>query len=278
MKAHSATLSDSTDRTFEADLSEILPGIDDLQRAVDPEAPLHSERIEFATECRDRSVSAVGKHRSVQAAGACATDHLKGDLPLRPIASFGGYSALFPACSIVGPRLRQIEIGIDAEHAPTDLILERDGDLAVADLAEGPAVLAGHTHRVLALLDEAGVVDDQRAGMAKRPANPLPHRFPDDLVFPVALVDELLERLDVVLLRLIDGAQSLGHRLDALPLTVEQEAAKVRHTPELPLAAADARRDVGHVRLEIPLQLLQSSYLHAAKSEEKNDLAQDQLT
>ena len=267
-----------TDRSFEADLSEILPGIDHLQRAVDPKAPLHPERIELATERRDRSVSAVGEHRSVQAAGACATDHLKGDLPLRTIASFSGYSTLFPAYSIVGPRLRQIEIGIDAEHAPTDLILERDGDLAVADLAEGPAVLAGHAHRVLALLDEAGVIDDQRAGMAKRPADPLTHRFPDDLVLPVALVDELLERLDVVLLRLIDGAQPLGHRLDALPLTVEQKAAKVRLTPELPLAAADARRDVGHVRLEIPLQLLQDSCLHDAKSEEKTDLPQDQLT
>ena len=266
-----------TDHTFEADLSEILPGIDHLQRAVDAEAPLHPERIEFATKLCDRSVGAVGKDRSAQAACASAADHLERHLPLRTIAIFSGYSALFPSCSIVGPRLRQIKIRIDAEHAPIDLILERDGDLAVADLAEGPAVLAGHAHRVLALLDETGVVDDQSASLAKRAANSLTHRFPDDPVFPVALVDELLECLDIILLRSVDGTQSLGHRLNALPLTVEQKPAQIRHAPELPLAATEARRDVGHVRFEVLLQFLQISCLHAPDSEVETDLAQDRL-
>jgi hypothetical protein len=54
-----------------------------------------------------------------------------------------------------------VELGIDAKHAAAHLILEGDGDLAVAHLAERPTVLTRHAHRVLALLDEAGVVDDQ---------------------------------------------------------------------------------------------------------------------
>jgi len=90
-------------------------------------------------------------------------------------------------------------------------------------------------------------------------------------------LDELLERLDVVLLRLIDGGQPLGHRLDALLLAIEQKAAKVRHAPERPLPATDARRDVGHVPLEIPLQFFQLACLHAAKPEEDTGLAQDPL-
>ena len=137
--------------------------------------------------------------------------------------------------------------------------------------------MAGHAHRVLALLNEAGVIDDQRAGVAKRAADPLPHRFPDDLVFPVALVDELLKRLNVILLRPVDGAQPLGHRLDALPLTVEQKTTKVRYAPELPLAATDTRRDVGHIRFEIRFEFLQVSCLHAPDSEDEIDLAQDRL-
>ena len=102
-------------------------------------------------------------------------------------------------------------------------------------------------------------------------------RHPDDPVFPVALVDELLECVDIILLRSVEGTQSLGHRLNALPLTVEQKPAQIRYAPELPLAATEARRDVGHVRLEVLLQFLQISCLHAPDSEVETDLAEDRL-
>jgi len=42
-----------------------------------------------------------------------------------------------------------------------------DGDLAVADLAQGAGVLPGHAHGGAALLGEAGVVEDQ-GGVALR--------------------------------------------------------------------------------------------------------------
>lgn len=59
----------------------------------------------------------------------------------------------------------------------------------------------------------------------------------------------------------IDGAEPLGHLLDALPL-----------------AATDSRRDVGHVRLEIVLQSPPLPRGHAAEQDEQTDVAQDRLT
>ena len=131
---------------------------------------------------------------------------------------------------------------------------------------------------MLALLDEARVVDDEHAFRAKDAADTPPHVFLNQRVFPVALVDELLERLDVVLLRLIDRGEPISHRLDALAITVEQEPAEIRRAPVFPLTASDAGGDVLDERLHLVLQLVKLPCIHARKHEVKTDLAQDQLT
>jgi len=75
-------------------------------------------------------------------------------------------------------------------------------DLAVVDLAQAAAPLPGNTHRVLPLLGEAALVDDQRAGRLATEqtigvaADLLHHR----LVPPRRVADEVLELLLAALL------------------------------------------------------------------------------
>ena len=70
-------------------------------------------------------------------------------------------------------------------------------DLAVVDLAQAAAPLPGNTHRVLPLLGEAALIDDQRAGRLATEqtigvaADLLHHR----LVPPRRVADEVLELL-----------------------------------------------------------------------------------
>ena len=75
--------------------------------------------------------------------------------------------------------------------------MHRGGDLAIGLLAQGPAVLPLDADGVLALLGEAGVVDDEDpAGLAKVSGHDGAITLPDGLpVVPGALADELLEGL-----------------------------------------------------------------------------------
>jgi hypothetical protein len=128
---------------------------------------------------------------------------------------------------------------------------------------------------VLALLDEGRVVDDQHAFGAKHVADTPPHVFLNQRVLPVALVDELLERLDVVLLRLINRGEPTGLRLDTFAITVEQEPAEIRRAPMFPLTASDAGGHVFDERLHLVLQFVKLPCIHARKHDAKTDLAQD---
>jgi hypothetical protein len=89
-------------------------------------------------------------------------------------------------------------------------------------------------------------------------------------VLPVALVDELLERLDVVLLRLINRGEPTGHRLDALAIPVEQEPAEIRRAPVFPLTAPDAGGYVLDERLHLIFQFVKLPCIHGRKHDEKN--------
>jgi len=64
---------------------------------------------------------------------------------------------------IVDPALRQVEPHVD-RRVPRPV--GQHGEyrhLAIIDLAEAPAPLPGHANRAIALLDEAALVEDQRA-------------------------------------------------------------------------------------------------------------------
>ena len=62
---------------------------------------------------------------------------------------------------IVAPALRQIERVIDEGMATTRHIGRKHADLAVRDLPGRARILPRHTARCLALLQKAGLVDDQ---------------------------------------------------------------------------------------------------------------------
>jgi hypothetical protein len=111
--------------------------------------------------------------------------------------------------------------------------VDRDGHLAVGLLAERPAILPLDPDRVLPLLGEGHVVDQEHAlGAGERPGQRRPVPAQDRSFVPRALVDELLEGLLGVLAgqpgREGDAA---GQRLDTLAVAVEQEPLEVDAGP-----------------------------------------------
>src|SRR5216684_362296 len=99
--------------------------------------------------------------------------------------------------------------------------VQTDSDLAVGCLAERSRILAFHTHGVPALLRETGVINHpyriRLQFLNHPPSQSLPHRLP----FPRALPHELLHRLLVAIW------QPFGHRLNRLPLAIQQQTTHV---------------------------------------------------
>src|SRR5439155_24470460 len=96
--------------------------------------------------------------------------------------------------------------------------------LAVTDLAERARVLARDADRVATELRETGVVDDPRLRLDHSRQDlrqPLPHRLPR----PRALVEKLLQALLIAIL------EPRRHRLNRLPLPVQQQPAHVALAP-----------------------------------------------
>lgn len=139
---------------------------------------------------------------------------------------------------------------------------DRDADLAVADLAQGAAVLAGDADRFVAELGEAGVVDHPGIGtdLDVHPQRQVPaHRLGP----PRRLVDELLQALLVAVL------QAVRHRLDRLALAVEHQPPQVDLSPA---ALIIARHRLEHLLCELdqaaadPLQLCGAQPRHLSHS------------
>ena len=114
-------------------------------------------------------------------------------------------------------------------------VVDRDGDLAVGLLAQLAAVLMLDADGVLALLGEAGIVDDEDPlGTGEGLSHHGAVAMEDPLFVPGALVDELLHGL----FGIVDVARSsagsgtrLDHGLDALALAVLEQAAEVDAAP-----------------------------------------------
>ena len=123
--------------------------------------------------------------------------------------------------------------------------MDRDGDLAVGLLAQLAAVLTLHADGVLALLGEAGIVDDEDPpGAGEGLGHHAAVALEDLLLVPGALVDELLQGLfgvfDVEQLRRPGDAG--GHRFDALAFAILEQAAEVDAAPgELSGVAEEVR-------------------------------------
>ena len=87
----------------------------------------------------------------------------QGDLRLGLEANLRGHMGLGTSGQVFSPVPGQVQPGRDRPGHSTFGIVAVDGDLAVAFLAQGAGVLPGDAHRALALLGEAGVIEDQDA-------------------------------------------------------------------------------------------------------------------
>src|SRR5882672_3624118 len=91
--------------------------------------------------------------------GAC--DHCRRKLWFGRKACVGRHVCGFQTIGIVGPFLRKIQRAIDERMAMTRKVGSEDADLAICNLACRTSVLPRHTARRLALLEKAGLVDDE---------------------------------------------------------------------------------------------------------------------
>src|SRR5262249_14389501 len=157
----------------------------------------------------------------------------------------------------VPPRLLgQVQVGIQTNDLPCGGELERHGDLAVADLAQGAGVLAVHADGVGSLLGEAGVVQDQQAlaaqDVSQGPCQPVADGSP----VPGALAEELLQALFVILRTAVDAPEAFGHGAGALAPAVEEQAAEVEFRPGPSAVAAEVGEYVIQVASEVDAKAL----------------------
>jgi hypothetical protein len=160
------------------------------------------------------------------------------------------------ASRVIDPALRQVEphgdrrvprpVGQHSEHR----------HLAIVDLAQPSAPLPGHANRAIALLDEAALVDEQRAvRLAAQQAVGITADLRDDrFVPPRRIADEVLELLLAAVLnhgghrgergrlRLREAMQvALGHRRVVVPAGAEERTIAVDEARERIGDAIDQR-------------------------------------
>src|SRR5437870_2376243 len=115
---------------------------------------------------------------------------------------------------------------------------EAHADLTVADLPEGAGVLSLHSDRVLALLGEAGVVEDPRVDWISC------HHLRDGVaggesthvaIAPVRIGEEVKQSLVSGVGQAGIGAGPRRDRLDALALAVAEQAKGIGRKRDTPL-------------------------------------------
>src|SRR5512135_790006 len=162
-------------------------------------------------------------------------EQVQGDLALGPLpAVLLGATDLLEPLGRTRPGLGHVEPQCRGEVSLGADVVDRDGHLAVGLLAQLAAVLTSHTDGVLALLGEAGIVDDEDPpGAGQGSGHHTAIALPDLLLVPGALVDELLPGLlgvlDVEEFR--RPGDTSHHRLDALALAILEQATEVDSAP-----------------------------------------------
>src|SRR5712692_9679234 len=207
----------------------------------DSSVGLHSHRIaqlaglQLFTKRRHIAIAGVGYHDPWRQFPTAArlVDHFQSQFPFLSKPHLLWNASLCAPLRIVRPTLRQVQTPTQNGGALRAHFVQTDSDLAVGCLAERSRILAFHTHRVSTLLRETGVINHpyriRLQFLNHPPSQSLPHGLP----FPRALPHELLHRLLVAI------GQSFGHRLNRLPLTIQQQTAHVDRAPMPTLTAAD---------------------------------------
>ena len=143
--------------------------------------------------------------------------------------------ALLAAGLVVGPVLGQVEPPVQGGVTGRSGVGQEDADLAVVDLAQPAAPLAGDAAGLGPLLGEGAGVDDHDAvGLGQLLADVAPQLGHHGLVVPLAGADEELDRLA--------GQAGLdGDRLAGLALQAAEQAADDQGGVHLLLDAVELR-------------------------------------
>src|SRR5205807_7592198 len=105
----------------------------------------------------------VTGHPASRQVGAGPLQQVQRDSPTLLEDDAGGDVGLGPTLRIVGPRLGQVQTGVQQRFAPSRRVADEDADLTVVDLAQAAAPLAAHPARLRTFLGEARAVQDPDA-------------------------------------------------------------------------------------------------------------------
>lgn len=131
---------------------------------------------------------------------------------------------------------------------------------------------------MLPLLRKSGVIQNQKAFATKLLSNPALQTIQQGLFIPGTLIDELLQRLFVILGALFDRFQPRGQRLDALTLAIQQNATQVRLAPPPAARMPQRPHHVVQERRQILPQASQRPFIHAPIFSDPKNSAKIQLT
>jgi hypothetical protein len=131
----------------------------------------HAAALQPAPQGRAAAIGLIGGHRHPGGRGAGVQGTLQhdlGKLRLGPKADLLGDLRRLAAGFIVGPAFGQVQLPVDHRPPLAAGVGQEHAQLAVVDLAGGARVLALHSHRGRALLEEPGLVHHQhRARVAQ---------------------------------------------------------------------------------------------------------------
>lgn len=165
---------------------------------------------------------------------------------------------LGPAARIGGPAFREEEGPGERHRRRVGPEVDAHRHLAVRRLPQGPAVLAGDADGVGALFGEARGVEQVHGLWEERIHHGPGQGRLDRLPGPGALVHELAEGLRV------GPGEPGGHRLDGLPLAIQEEAPDVHAGPVLAFGAAHVRHHFGEKGGQALLGGVELFGIHAA--------------
>src|SRR5450631_1571935 len=186
--------------------------------------------------------------------GYRACDHSRLKLGFGRKARVGRHVCGRQTIRIVGPSLWKIQRAIDERMAMARNVGREDADLAVRNLACRTGVLPRHAARRLALLEKAGLVDDEnRIVICQGLDDIVAHDIAQGIGIPIpAAQDRLLPPWTRIASRL--RAHPAGLALLVAQQTVQKQACAPRNTFLLeqrtyPLLNLPKRRDPQHERL-----------------------------
>jgi hypothetical protein len=127
-------------------------------------------------------------------------DHVQGQLRLGREPHLRRDAGRCAPLRVIGPGPRQVDPPIDQRPAPRRGIRQEHPDLGVLDPPRGAAVLALHTHRPGALLQEPGLITDQHPSrFAKPPGYEAAHVIADGIGVPGCGAQQPLHRLRITM-------------------------------------------------------------------------------